>query len=81
MDRGIMGKGGVCWLIPRGRETDTIRQMLRWKPQKQTWGRGGGVFSPEPKDDAGTELSGEGRAEVDEGAGNGKKNEKRRGRT
>lgn len=34
---------------------------------------GGKVFSRELKDDSGTELSGEGRAEVDEGAGNGKK--------
>lgn len=78
MDRGIMGKGGVCWLIPQGRETDTIRQMLRWKQQKQTWG--GKVFSRELKDDGGTESSGEGRAEVDEEEGDGK-NEKRRGRT
>lgn len=69
-----MGKGGVCWLIPQGRQTDAQMEAA-----EANLGRGG-VFSRELKDDAGTELSGEGRAAVDEGAGN-EKNEKRRGRT
>lgn len=46
MDRSIMGRGD-CWLIPRGGETDTIRQML----EKGSWrNKSGGKFSQELMD-------------------------------
>lgn len=39
LDRSIMGRGD-CWLIPQGKEKDTIRQLLEREVEgKKSWGK------------------------------------------